>query len=544
MAEWNFADVWEMVADTIPDRAAQVHAGHTTPWSELDRRADGVAAGLLGAGLDRQDAVALALFNGPAYMESAFGVLKAGLVPVNTNYRYGPDELAYLWNDADARAVVFHGELTGTVARARAGVPTVRSWVHVDDGTEPCPGWAVPYEELATSATERVHAPGARSGDDRILIYTGGTTGTPKGVVWRQHDLYRVSDVAHDPDTCDLDHVRARIVGGPGPVGLPAAPLMHGTGFVFGTTLFSRGGTVVTATSRRLDVPELLDLITEHGVSALCIVGDAFCRPIVDALDAQPDRWDVASLTAVSSSGMAWSAETKQRLLARAPDALLVDLLSSSEASGMGRSVTSARRSGAVDRSGAAARSGAADRFWPGRDTVVIDDDDVPVVPGSGRVGRVAVRGILPLGYHNDPEKTAATFPVIGGERCSVPGDYAVVEADGSVTLLGRGSTSINTGGEKVFGEEVEEALKAHPEVEDAVVVGLPDERFGQTVAALVAVPARRSSLIGPRSFAGTPTATTPARMSTRSDTNAPAATMAPSPTRATTRAPPRPCRS
>lgn len=480
--EWNFADAWEAVAEAVPDGAAQVHGDRRFSWAAFDRRADGLAAALLAAGLRQQEKVALALYNGPEYLESAFGAFKAGLVPVNTNYRYGPDELAHLWDDADASAVVFHGSLTETVAQVRGRLARVRLWLHVDDGTTPSPDWAAPYEQVARSAADRTRAPWGRSGDDLLLIYTGGTTGRPKGVMWRQHDMYRVSDVARDPDEADLAHVRTRVATATArPVGLPASPLMHGTGFVFAGTILSRGGTVVTATSRRLDVPELLDLVHRHRVTALCIVGDAFCRPIVDALHADPGRWDLTSLAAVSSSGMAWSADTKAQLLEHAPDALLVDMLSSSEASGMGRSVVSARRAGAPAR------------FQLGRDSFVLDEHGVPVEPGSGIVGRLAVRGILPLGYHKDPEKTAATFPTIDGVRCSVPGDLAVVEDDGSVTLLGRGSTSINTGGEKVFPEEVEDALRSHPDVADAVVVGVPDPRFGSVVAALVALRRPRS---------------------------------------------------
>ena len=477
VTEWNFADVWEAVADSVPEEPAQIHGDRRFGWAQFDRRADGVAATLLGAGLGRQDKVALNLFNGPEYLEAAFGAMKAGLVPVNTNYRYGPAELVYLWDNADAAAVVFHGELTDTVAEARQELPAVRLWLHVDDGTAPCPHWAQPYEEAAGCKADRTVAPWGRSGEDLLLIYTGGTTGRPKGVMWRQHDMYRASDTARDPAAMDLDHVRARIATAQSrPVGLPASPLMHGTGYVFAGTILSRGGTVVTAQSRRLDVVELLDLIGRHRVSALSIVGDAFCRPILDELEADPGRWDLTSLTAVSSSGMMWSPELKQRLLAHAPNAVLVDFLNSSEASGMGRSVTSAKK------------QASGGRFRLGENSFVIDDDGNQVEPGSGQVGRLAMRGILPLGYYKDPEKTAATFPVVNGVRCSVPGDYARVEADGSVILLGRGSTSINTGGEKVFPEEVEEALKTHPEVTDAVVVGVPDPRFGQAVAAVVAI--------------------------------------------------------
>jgi fatty-acyl-CoA synthase len=477
MTGWNFADVWETAADAVPEEPAQVHAGKTHRWAEFDRRADGIAAALLEAGLTSQAKVALALFNGPEYLESAFGAMKAGFVPVNTNYRYGPGELTYLWDDADVNAVVFHGQITEAVRQARDQLPSVRAWLHADDGTGPCPDWALPYEVAAGSAPRRIRAPWGRSGDDLILIYTGGTTGRPKGVMWRQHDLYRASEAADDAASQDLRGLRARIQSADArPVGLPASPLMHGTGFVFATTILNRGGAIVTAAARSLDVAELLDLVDGSRVSALCIVGDAFCKPIVDALDRNPGRWDLSNLTAVSSSGMMWSPDVKHRLLAHAPNAVLIDFLNSSEASGMGRSVSSARA------------RGSAAGFRLGRDAFVIDEQGVPVQPGSGQVGRIAVRGVLPLGYYKDPEKTASTFPVIDGVRCSVPGDYAKVEADGSVTLLGRGSMTINTGGEKVFPEEVEQALTTHPDVVDAVVVGVEDDRFGSAVAAVVAV--------------------------------------------------------
>jgi acyl-CoA synthetase (AMP-forming)/AMP-acid ligase II len=296
--------------------------------------------------------------------------------------------------------------------------------------------------------------------------------------MWRQHDLYMASNVTNDPPVADAAHVgeRVRAVSNP-PVGLPAAPLMHGTGFVFAATVLNRGGTVVTLPEQRFDAVRLLDAIVAHGVTDLCIVGDAFCRPIVDVLDAAPGRYDLSKLKVVSSSGMMWSKEVKARLLANAPQVMMIDFLNSSEASGMGRSITSRR----------SAATGA--KFELGQNAFVIDDEGVPIAPGSGKVGRVAVRGIVPLGYYKDPEKTAATFPVIESVRCAIPGDYATIEADGTITLLGRGSVSINTGGEKVFPEEVEEAIKTFPGVQDAVVVGVPDARLGQVVAALVAGP-------------------------------------------------------
>jgi acyl-CoA synthetase (AMP-forming)/AMP-acid ligase II len=477
--DWNFADVWEAVAQAVPGAIAQRHGDLAIAWRDFDARANGLASALLDAGLQQQEKVALYLHNGPEYLQAAFACMKAGLVPVNTNYRYQAEELLYLWDNADAVVVVFHGAFTERAAELRSRCAKVRLWVHVDDGTAPCPAWAVSFEQVARPQAARAMASWGRSGDDLILIYTGGTTGRPRGVMWRQHDLYIASNTTADPAQADLAHVRARLGGAgqapsPLPVGLPAAPLMHGTAFVFAGTVLSRGGAVVTLCKRQFDVEELLQTVQDAAVSDLCIVGDAFCRPMVDALDAAPGRWNIHSLKAVSSSGMMWNAANKERLLAHAPDALLIDFLNSSEASGMGRSLSSKRKSA----------EGA--RFSLGRNAFVIDADGQPLAPGSGIPGRIAVRGGVPIGYYGDPEKTASTFPVIDGVRCAIPGDYAMVEADGSITLLGRGSVSINTGGEKVFPEEVEECIKQLPQVRDAVVVGVPHARFGESVAAVV----------------------------------------------------------
>jgi acyl-CoA synthetase (AMP-forming)/AMP-acid ligase II len=474
--EWNFADVWETVAQTVPDAIAQVCGDRRCDWRSFDRHADGIAARLLAGGLVRHDKVALYLCNTPEYLETAYAVMKAALVPVNTNYRYRQEELLYLWDNADAAAVVFDGEFTEVVDGLRARCPAVKLWLHVGHGRTTCPLWAASYEDAAVSATGTTRAAWGRSGGDPIFIYTGGTTGRPKGVIWRQHDLYLASNTTADPSSADLEHVRQRVRARTATtVGLPAAPLMHGTGFVFAATVLNRGGTVVTLPEQKFDAVRLLEAVTAEKVSELCIVGDAFCRPIVDGLDAAPGRFDLSALKVVSSSGMMWSKDVKERLLAHAPQVMLIDFLNSSEASGMGRSITSSR-----------SPAGGA-RFQLGKSAFVIDDDGRAIAPGSGKVGRVAVRGIVPLGYYKDPEKTAATFPVVDGVRCAVPGDYATVEADGTITLLGRGSVSINTGGEKVFPEEVEEAIKTCPGVQDAVVVGVPDTRLGQAVAAVVA---------------------------------------------------------
>ena len=474
-SEWTFADVWETVADAVPDALAQVHGPRSSVWAEFDRRADGIASALIGAGLNRQDKVALYLLNVPEYLEAAFAALKAGLVPVNTNYRYVRDELLYIWQNADAAAVVFQGRFDERVDELRSRCPAVRLWLRVDDGCGPCPPWAVPYEQAASSANGRMRAPWGRSGDDQILIYTGGTTGLPKGVMWRQHDLYLASNVTRDPLVPDFDAVRARVAASTsGPVGLPAAPLMHGTAFVFAATILNRAGTIATVPEPRFDAVRLLDAIDGARVTDLCIVGDAFCLPIVEAIEQHPGRWDLSRLKVVSSSGMAWTASVKERLLAHAPGALLIDFLNSSEASGLGRSLAS---KGRVEKTGT---------FKLGDKAFVIDANGQTVVPGSGVVGRLAVRGHVPLGYYKDPAKSAETFPVIGGVRCSVPGDFATVDAGGSIVLLGRGSVSINTGGEKVFPDEVEAAIKSFPGVRDTLVVGIPDTRLGQIVAAAV----------------------------------------------------------
>src|SRR5947207_7123183 len=473
---WNFADVWELVADTRPDAPATIHGDGRSTWGEHDRRADGVAQALLDAGAVQQDKVAQYLYNGPEYMESVWASMKAGLVPVNTNYRYGDEELVYLWDNADAVAVMFHGAFTERIEAIRSRVPKVRLWLWVDDGSGPCPSWATPYEDAAKQATERVTPPRGRSGDDLYMLYTGGTTGMPKGVMWRQDDLYvQFSEaVMHDPEGRDLDAVRTRVADAPPLVGLPACPLMHGTGaFTSFQTMFM-GGAIVTLQSRRFDPVELLDTIERERVNTMAIVGDAFARPILAALDQEPDRWDISSLLMIVSSGVMWSEPVKQGLLGHHPGMLLVDAFSSSEALGMGQSISSA---------GGAAKTA---KFGLLERARVINDDGREVEPGSGEIGRVADRGRCPVGYYKDPEKSARTFPVIDGVRYSVPGDYATVEADGTLRLLGRGSVCINTGGEKVYPEEVEEALKEHAAVRDAVVVGVPDERFGELIFAWV----------------------------------------------------------
>jgi fatty-acyl-CoA synthase len=484
MTKWNFADVWEAVAETLPEAPALTQGSRTQTWQETDHRADNVARWLLGSGVVKQDKVALYLYNCPEYLEATFAIFKVGLVPINTNYRYADDELAYLWENADAVAVVFHGVFAERIEGIRERIPGIRSWLWVDDGTAPCPSWAVPYEQVATDdatgdgAGERVRAPWGRGPDDLNLLYTGGTTGMPKGVMWRQDDLFALmngSGFRKYDEESGVEGVRQSLSEqGTGMTLLPACPLMHGTGGFTALECMSEGGRVVLLASRQFDAVELLDTVEREKVNGLIIVGDAFAKPILAALDADPGRWDLSSLVGIISSGVMWSEETKQGLLGHHPSMLLVDAFSSSEALGMGSSISS----------GSSASKTA--QFTLGPFVRVLDPDGNDVVPGSAQPGVLALGGRIPLGYYKDQAKTDATFRTIGGARYSIPGDYAEVREDGSIHLLGRGSVVINTGGEKVYPEEVEEAIKTVDGVLDSVAVGIPNDRFGEEIVAAV----------------------------------------------------------
>jgi acyl-CoA synthetase (AMP-forming)/AMP-acid ligase II len=480
MPGWNFADTWETIAETQPDAPALIHGDSRRTWAEFDARANGVAAWLLGLdGVAHQDKVAHYLYNCNEFMESMFAIFRAGLAPVNTNYRYADEELLYIWDNADAVAVVFHGTFADRVDTLRHKLPKVKGWLWVDDGAGPCPDWATPYEDAAATGRtgDKTKGEWGRDGDDLYMLYTGGTTGMPKGVMWRQDDIFSSLNEAYNtyPPQPDLDAVRkVRTEQGPGFRMIPACPLMHGTGAFTAFSILSMGGCVVTLTNRTFDAEELLATVDREKVNVIAIVGDAFAKPILRALDASPGKYDVSSLMLMVSSGVMWSHETKQGLLRHHAAMLLSDAFSSSEALGMGSSVSGG---------GAAADTA---KFNLGANSVVITDDGRLVEPGSGEVGMVGVRGRLPIGYYKDPEKTAKTFRTIDGVRYSIPGDYATVEADGSLRLLGRGSVCINTGGEKVYPEEVEEVLKTHPSVRDAVAVGVPDEKWGEAITAVV----------------------------------------------------------
>ncbi len=477
---WNIADIFADIADSIPDAPALRHGGLERSWSDMDRRAHALAHAMLDTGVVEQSKVAQYLYNGPEYIESVLGAFIAGLAVVNTNYRYAADELIYLWDNADVEIVVFHGTFTERIEEIRDRLPRIRCWIRVDDGTHPLPEWAIDYEACATASQDgRTSAPWGRSGDHLLLLYTGGTTGMPKGVMWRQDDLVGALDASNRrrlPEQPTPGSVAARLAG-PGPRGLPGAPLMHGTGFFNAISTMMLGGSTTTLTSRNFDVVELLDTIEGSHINSISIVGDAFAKPILRALDAEPDRWDLSSLRVIVSSGVMWARETKEGLLRHNSRLIMVDTLGSSEAIGMASNVSTSESIG--DTSSTA-------RFTLGPNTRVVTEDGRDVAPGSGERGRVALRGRTPIGYYKDAEKSAATFQVINGVRYSIPGDWAEVDSDGTVILLGRGSQCINTGGEKVYPEEVEEIIKTMPEVFDCAVVGVPDERFGEAICAIV----------------------------------------------------------
>ncbi|MFZ0713772.1 AMP-binding protein [Mycobacterium sp.] len=482
---WNFADVWESVADSHPEYLAQIGPGRRFSWAEFDHRADGVARALLDAGLGRQAKVAQYLYNCPEYLESMFGIFKAGLVPVNTNYRYTDDELFYLWHDADVEAVVFDSVFASVCDRMRHRLPGIKCWIQLvqPEGAARGPeaSWALEYDTAAASACGRVEASWGRSGSDLYLLYTGGTTGMPKGVMWPQDHLFRYLEslsTRERPGVPDCEAYVRSIVK-PGPKVLPAAPLMHGAGAWFAMSALCRAAAVVTLAVRSFNPAVLLSTAADERVNGVAIVGDPFGRPILDALDADPGRWDLSRLKVLVSSGTALSPHVKDRLRSHVPGLVIMESLGSSE-------------------TGAIAQANSSSDGRPGGTTFVlkpgsrvIDDDGLDVAAGSGQAGRLAVSGNLPTGYFNDPVKSAESFITIDGTVYAVTGDWAEVEADGrTIKLLGRGSQCINTGGEKVFAEEVEASIKSHDDVKDAVVVGVPDDLYGQAVVAVVQVTA------------------------------------------------------
>ena len=474
---WNFGDILDAISPVIPaDAPAFIHGDRTINWGEATRASNNMARSLVARGAKPGDKVAIYMRNRPEYILALAACFKARLTHVNVNYRYTPEEVWYIFDNSDAQAVVYASEFRDAVAEIRPRLPKVQSWIEVSTDGKTAP-FAEPFERLAAEGNGGP-LDIQRSGDDQFFIYTGGTTGMPKGVIWTHNDLRELTLAAARkmgpvPETLEaLAAHHAKI--GPGMRTLPAPPLMHGTGLLTAMGAMLGGGSVVTLEGESFDAEEMLAAVQKHRPQTIAIVGDSFARPILNVLEANPGKYDVSSIVAIVSSGVMWSVEVKRGLLEHMPGAMLNDGFSSSEALGMGASVMA---------KGMEVQTA---KFVLGERCKVFDETDQLVELGSGVAGMVAIMGPNPLGYYKDDEKTARTFRTIAGARYSIPGDWVLVEADGSLTLLGRGNACINTAGEKVFPEEVEEALKTHPSVEDALVVGLPDEKWGQAVTGVV----------------------------------------------------------
>ncbi len=480
--QFNLADLFEVVADTVPDRLALVAGSERLTYRQLDQRANRFAHQVATVG-STGGHVGILAYNRAEWVEAMIGSYKARAVPVNLNYRYVAPELAYVIDNADLEVLVFERALSGLVAESLAGTDpsdTPRLLV-IEDGsgadTTDLTGLDVtPYEEaLAAAGPERDFGP--RSPDDLYVLYTGGTTGMPKGVLWRQEDIFFAAmgggGWGQEP-VASAEELATRV--NPDESGrmvmLVVAPLMHGNAQWVMWNALMMGGTSVVYTGHRYDPDELWRLVSDERVISLGLVGDAMARPLADALaSAPPGTYDTSSLVVVGSGGAMLSATVKNELKRQLPNVMILDNFGSSESGAQGAVVDGAT----------------GPRFAMKGDTTVLDDDLVPLTPGDGRIGRLARTGRIPIGYYKDPAKTAVTFPVDGnGVRWSVPGDLASVEPDGTITVHGRGSASINSGGEKIFPEEVEAAVKTHPSVFDAIVVGLPDDRFGERVAVVV----------------------------------------------------------
>ena len=480
----NFATVLETVADVRADREAVAHGDRSLTWRQLDERAARLAAFLAGRGVGAEDRVAIALYNSPEYLESVFAVLKLRAIPVNVNYRYQAEEMLHLFSDAQVAALIFDASLAPRVAAALGGTAPLSALVQVGSAdADPAPVAAEDYEQVISSASP---LPRAARGVDHWLMYTGGTTGKPKGVLVSHAWLYPVVTangfrLFGEPVPGSLGELRAATqrlsAGGDAIVCLPAPPLMHATGMYTTLGALVSSGRVVFLTARSYDPDELARTVAGRRVDTVSIVGDAFALPLADALEraAREGRpYDLSSLRRILSVGVTWSAAVKRRLLAHG-DFVCRDLVAASE--GGPFAVSETRRGDAAVTS----------RFTLMPGARVIDEAGHDVVPGSGQVGMLAAPADDEIGYLGDSAKTAETFRLFGGARLVVTGDLASVDEDGSITFRGRSSRIINTGGEKVFAEEVEQVLIEHPAVRDALVVGLPDERWGNRIAAVVA---------------------------------------------------------
>ena len=468
-----------MVADTVPERDALVCGAARYTYEALDREANRLAHCLIDQGVKPGEHVGMYLYNGAEYLIALLAAFKARAVPVNVNYRYVEDELAYLLSDSDLVALFYQRELGPRVQALRGRIPKVRVLVEAEDSSPaalPLSGAITFADALAAGSAERNFPP--RSGKDIYIIYTGGTTGMPKGVMWRHEDVFFAGLQGGNPGGPPIERGEDLIEivqSGMRLTVLPAAPYIHGAAQWASLIGLFGGGKVVVQGGKSFDPKEVARLIAAEKVNTLTLVGDAMARPLSEAIEAMGADADASSLFVIGSAGAVLSEAVKEQLRATIPSAMIVDSFGATETGHQGSMMA-----------GTGHGAGQVPLFYMNDTNCVFDDDHKPVVPGSGVIGRLARRGYIPVGYYNDPEKTARTFFEIEGVRWVMPGDLATVESDGSIRVFGRGAVCINSGGEKIFPEEVEAALKAHADVLDAVVVGIPDQRWGQRVAALV----------------------------------------------------------
>ena len=471
--EFNLADIFESIVDVVPERQAIVCEDDRLTYAQLEERANRLGHFLQENGVGPGQHVGVQLYNSLEYLTTAVACLKIRAVPVNVNYRYVEEELAYLYNDADLVALIVHRELASRAAKVRTEKMGLVLVVDDDSGADLGGLDAVAWDEaLAKGSPDRQF--GQRSADDLYIIYTGGTTGMPKGVMWRQEDIFFSGMGGGDPAGQPAERpeqIADQASTRDSSATFPMAPLMHGAAQLASFICFHWGGKVVL--QHKFEPKAALRLIVREKVNTVSLVGDAMARPLADALDEPGADYDLSSLFVISSAGAVFSDAVRDQLKRHLPNIFLVDAYGASETGHQGTMAAESSPEKGL-------------RFTMNPNTAVLDDDLKPVEPGSGVVGRVALRGHVPLGYYNDPEKTATTFKEIDGQRWVLPGDMATVEADGTVLVFGRGSVCINSGGEKIYPEEVEAALKSHPDVFDAVVVGVKDAKWGERVTALV----------------------------------------------------------
>ena len=482
-AGWNFGDILDAITPLLPQgHPALIHGERVISWQDMATRSNNLARALHARGINKGDKVSFYMRNRPEYTETLAACFRGGLVHVNVNYRYVVDEVQYIFDNSDSTVVVYGKEFRDNVLELQRRLDKVKIWIEVGTGGEVAddlPPGILDYESL-TQEGDGSNLDIERLPTDLLFLYTGGTTGMPKGVMWEHHNLREVQLLAlralgGAPESLEAQ-CQDIIDNGGGEVFIPACPLMHGTGLFTAMAALMRGGTIVTLEAPSLNAHELWQAVQKHKVQNIAIVGDAFAKPMLVALEEKKGQYDLSSLIGMISSGVMWSMEVKQGLLEQIPQIILTDSFGSSEAVGFGASL--ATKDAPVQTA----------KFTTNDFCKVFDENDNEIPRGSKTPGFIAFGGPIPLGYYKDEEKTAKTFKTIDGHRYSIPGDYCLVAEDSTLTLLGRGSVCINSAGEKIYPEEVEEALKLHDMVEDALVVGVADEKWGQAVTAIVEV--------------------------------------------------------